>query len=116
MDRTSLPPPTTTEQEAAKAALLDAARDALEWLRRFQRHAPAEARFGGEEGLTRRLSSAVRMCSFEVRDCPECDDGLAYAPTEHPMERPRSVPCPSCGGTGRTRVFAYARPKARRGR
>lgn len=113
MDRISVPPP-ATEHEAAHAALLDAARAALEWLRRFQRHAPPEARFGGEERLTRRLSAAVRKCSFEVRGCPECDGGTVPGPTAHPMERPKPEPCPACGGAGSVKVFSYGRPRGRR--
>jgi len=99
----------STEHEAANAALLDAAKEALDWLRRFQRHAPQEARFGGEEGLTRRLSAAVRMCSFEVRACANCDADTISGPTAHPMERP--TPCPECEGSGRVKVFSYGTPK-----
>ena len=61
------------EREAAHAALLDAARDALEWFRMFQRHAPEGIRFGGEERLMRRLSAAIETCSFETRGCLCCE-------------------------------------------
>lgn len=101
-----------TEQEAAHAALLDAARDALAWLK----HAPQEAIFGGEERLTRHLSAEVRMSSFEVRECLDCYGGTVPVPTASPMERPTPAPCPACEGRGTVRVFAYPGPKGRRGR
>lgn len=101
------------EHEVAHAALLDAARDALDWLRRFQKHAPQEARFGGEERVTRKLSAAVRMASFEIRPCADCDDGQVPGPTASPMERPEPAPCPACGGSGGRRVYTYAKPARR---
>ncbi len=106
--------PSTEQEAAAYAALLNAARDALDWIRRFQKHAPEEARFGGEERVARRLSAAVRLCSFEIRDCPQCDGGTVPGPTASPMERPALAPCPACEGRGTVRVFAYPKPSARR--
>ncbi len=102
----------STEHEAAHAALLDAAKDVLDWLRRFQKHAPQEARFGGEERLTRKLSAAVRACSFEIRPCANCAAGTIPRPTAHPAERLTPAPCPECGGSGRVKVFSYGTPKS----
>lgn len=103
----------STEHEAAHAALLDAAKDALDWLRRFQRHAPQEARFGGEEKLTKKLSAAVNTWSFEIRPCANCDAGTIPGPTAHPTEkRPTPYSCPECGGSGRVKVFSYGTPKS----
>jgi hypothetical protein len=107
----------TTEQEQAHERLLEAAREALAWLRRFERHAPQGARFGGEATVTRRLAEAIRLASYEVRECRDCGGGGTLpGPTVQPMQRPEIIACLSCGGTGRTRVFSYPRPKARRRR
>ncbi len=104
----------TKEQEQAHGQLLEAAREALAWFRRFERHAPQEIRFGDEARVTRRLAEAVRVASYEVRSCPDCKAGMTHAPTTNPLERPTMVPCAQCNGTGKIRVYAYAKPQARR--
>lgn len=116
MDRASLPPPPiagTTPEDVG--SLLDAARAALEYLDDLDKHAPEGFCMGGEQKLRRQLREAVRRCSFEMRPCRACDDGTTHAPTRHPMERPRTISCPECGGTGEARVYSYGPPKARRG-
>ena len=107
--RIHLPPVAAEDLER----LLDAARAALKYLDDLDKHAPESMASGGEG---RMLREAVRRCSFEIRDCPDCDGGIILGPTAHPMERPEPTPCPACGGHGTVRVFAYPRPKARRGR
>ena len=120
--RGSLPSPggpgtPTAEQERSHERLLHAAREALAWLRGYCKHTPDEARFGGEERVTRRLAEAVRGASYEARGCEDCGGrGTVPDPTDHPTQRPEAVACSSCGGSGAVRVFSYPRPKARRGR
>ena len=117
MDRASVSPPTVTATPEDHEHLLSAAREALRLLDAQDAHLPIDApRVGGEGHVRKQLREAVRRCSFEVRACEACDDGTTYAPTRHPMERPRLVSCPECGGSGERRVFAYERPKARRSR
>jgi hypothetical protein len=106
-----------TEQEAARAALLHAAREALAWLRRYRKHAPEGLRFGGEERVMRRLAEAVRGASYELRICGGCAGaGTVPGPMSSPAERPEAAYCPDCGGSGERRVYGYPGPKARRGR
>ncbi len=120
--RGSLPPPggpgtPTAEQERAHERLLHAAREALAWFRRFERHAPGEVHFGGEAMVVRRLSEAVRYASYEVRPCHDCGGrGMVPGPTDHPTQCPELAACPSCGGSGALRVYSYPRPRARRSR
>lgn len=49
---------------------------------------------------------------YVVRECDRCLEGEIHAggPTEL-----RKEPCPSCGGTGRTKAFLYPKPEAFRG-
>jgi hypothetical protein len=117
VDRASLPPsPITGTTPEDVGSLLDAARAALKYLDDLDRHAPEGYGLGGEGRIRRQLREAVRRCSFEMRPCEACDGGMTHAPIRHPMERPRLVSCGECGGTGRRKVFAYPKPKARRAR
>ena len=97
------------------AALLGAARSALDLLDRIDKHAPEGFCMGGEGRVRKQLREAVRRCSFEIRPCSACDGGVTHAPTRHPMARPRTITCPECSGTGERKVFAYPKPKAGRG-
>jgi hypothetical protein len=49
----------------------------------------------------------------EERDCWRCDRSrvLRFA---HPMERPAWTTCGDCGGTGKTLMFVYPKPRRRR--
>jgi hypothetical protein len=49
----------------------------------------------------------------EERDCWWCDRSrvLRFA---HPMERPAWTTCGHCGGTGKTLMFVYPKPRRRR--
>ncbi len=105
----SAPPPGITPEDAA--ALLEAARSALDLLDRMDAHAPEGLAFGGEGKVRRRLRDAVRRCSVEIRPCVACDGGVTHAPVGHPMEAPRLVSCPECGGSGRVRAYTYGRPR-----
>ena len=111
----SLAPPSGAITPEDASALLDAARAALRYLDDLDKHAPEGFCMGNEGSVRKQLREAVRRCSFEIRPCAACDDGVTHAPTLHPMERPRTITCPECSGTGERKVFAYPKPKARRG-
>lgn len=49
---------------------------------------------------------------YVQRECKLCLRGEIY--TGSPTEL-RKVPCPSCGGTRRTKAFLYPKPKGFRG-
>ncbi len=106
----------STEYEAAHERLLDAAREAQAWFRRFERHVPQEAHMGDEENIRRRLGEAIRLASFEVRPCAGCDGGVVPDPSVGPTECPEMVACASCDGAGSIKVFAYGRVGASRRR
>ena len=109
------PPPTVGTEDIER--LLTAAREALSLLDRMDAHLPIDApRVGGEAKVRKALREAVHRCSYELRPCEACDDGTTHAPVRHQMERPRTIVCGECSGTGQTRVFTYMKPKARRGR
>ncbi len=110
----SLPSGAITPEDQAR--LLDAARAALRYLDDLDKHAPEGFSMGNEGRVRKQLREAVRRCSFEMRRCEFCDDGTTYAPTTHPMQRPRTIACPECKGTGERKVYSYGPPKARRGR
>ena len=112
MDELRIHPPPVAAEDLER--LLDAARAALKYLDDLDKHAPEGMAFGGEGRVRRMLREAVRRCSFEIRDCPDCEGGTLPGPTAHPTERPTPAPCPSCGGSGRVGVFSYGGPRSRR--
>jgi hypothetical protein len=117
VDTTSLaqsPAPITPED---LERLLTAARAALRLLNDLDEHLPIDApRLGNEGRIRKQLREAVRRCSYETRPCTACDGGRNHAPTRHSMERPRTIDCPECSGSGQVRVYSYGPPKkARRG-
>lgn len=114
MTKSSVSPPTPGITPQDHARLPDAAREALAWFERFDRHAPSDMYFGGESKVRKALREAVRRCSYELRHCEACDDGTTYASVSHPMERPRVVPYGECSGSGRVRVFTYPTNRTRR--
>lgn len=112
MDELRIHPPPVAAEDLER--LLDAARAALKYSDDLDKHAPEGTALGGEGRVHWMLREAVRRCSFEIRDCPECDGGIIPGPTAHPMERPIPECCSSCGGSGRVSVFSYGRPRGRR--
>ncbi len=114
MSTESVASPPITATPADHERLLDAARAALALLDRMDTHLPEGYSLGGEGKVRRMLREAVRSCSYEVRECEFCDGGTTHAPTTHPMERPRTVACGECGGSGERRVYSYGKPRRRR--
>ncbi len=112
MDELRIHPPPVAAEDLER--LLDAARAALKYLDDLDKHGPEGMSFGGEGRVRRMLREAVRRCSFEFRDCPDCDGGIVPGPTAHPMERPTPGSCTSCEGSGRMKVFCYGRSRDRR--
>lgn len=51
--------------------------------------------------------------TYELRECGRCFEGRAY---ESSVPTGRWVPCSACHGSGRTKVFVYARKKKERSR
>ncbi len=112
MTESSVAPPITAITTQDHERLLTAARDALALLDRMDTHLPIDApRVGGESKVRKTLREAVRRCSYETRPCTACDGGRTHAPTRHPMERPRTIGCPECSGSGEVRVYSYGRAR-----
>ncbi len=52
------------------------------------------------------------MSDYVERECAGCLDGMVHV--GGPMEV-RTVPCPTCRGTGKVLSYLYPRPKGRHG-
>ena len=112
MTNTSVSPPTPGISPQDHVRLLDAAREALAWFERFDRHAPSDMHFGGEAKIRKQLRTVIRLASFELRLCVDCGGGgTVPGPTSHPMERPAPSSCLTCGGSGERKVYSYGSQK-----